>query len=265
MALLLYAVPVSAQVQRIAWDRQLDPSVTGYVVTVDGAQIALTTDLTVPWTPTAAYHRVCVASRAGARTGAPACLDYGVPPVPPLARQPLPTTGTPSRSGTYATSLVDCSGAIWSIAPTRQTLRGAQHFGNGFADKLLSLNCVIYADTTTAGWWKASLSPDAWTLIASDPRVVVPPPARPPVPPATPTKTFLVAPKICVMTDTKPDERTGWGVQFKVDGVNVGGRDTSSPFSRDVPYVPGPHVYEAVWTKTNVPSVTRAVKAQGCS
>ena len=106
--------------------------------------------------------------------------------------------------------------------------------------------------------WDNTAYATGWIYESTLAKVTVTPP------PPSPSNTFSVLPKTCVLADSKPDERTGWGVQFKADGVNVGGRDTTAPFSRDTPYVPGPHVYEAVWTKAGMASVTRTLKLTGC-
>jgi len=170
---------------------------------------------------------------------------------------------SPSPNGTYAPSIVDCAGVPWTMGSARQTLRSGVWFSNGLADKYLLLSCVVYVDAGAAGWFRSSFNPDAWTyLSAGDPRGSTGTP--PPPPPLPQPNTLTVAPKTCTISDTKPDARTGWGVQFAVDGVNVGGRDTGSPYSRDFPYTPGPHVHTATWTKTNVAAVTRTVTTQGC-
>jgi hypothetical protein len=129
--------------------------------------LTTTSAVFVPWTPTAAGHRVCVASIAGSVTGAPTCVNYGTPAQPPPQ----------------------------------------------------------------------------------------PPPVALPV--VTPTTCKISVPN-------KPDARAGWGVQFTWDGVNVGGRDTSAPYERSFSYVPGPHIGQAIWTKTGVPAVTSSVTTQGC-
>lgn len=156
-----------AQVAGIAWDASPDASVTAYAVTVDAAPLTTTSAVFVPWTPTAAGHRVCVASIAGSVTGAPACINYGTPAQPPPQ----------------------------------------------------------------------------------------PPPVALPV----------VTPTTCkISVANKPDARTGWGVQFTRDGVNVGGRDTSAPYERTTTYLAGTHVWQAIWTKSGEPSITILVTTMGC-
>lgn len=89
-----------------------------------------------------------------------------------------------------------------------------------------------------------------------------PPPPPPPVPTVAPP---VVTPTTCkISVANKPDARTGWGVQFTRDGVNIGGRDTTAPYERTVSYEPGPHTWQAIWTKSGLPAITVTVSTQGC-
>jgi hypothetical protein len=64
-----------------------------------------------------------------------------------------------------------------------------------------------------------------------------------------------------VLTDTKPDSATGWGVQFRfnnADGTytNIGSRDSTAPYTRTSVEKPvGTYRVSALWTRTGSPSV----------
>jgi len=75
------------------------------------------------------------------------------------------------------------------------------------------------------------------------------------VPPA-PTGTITVKsvrPQACDIrvTSTPPDTAGGWGVQFTLDGKNMGTRDTSSPYQRDKSNVATGTIVAGVWSKAD--------------
>ncbi len=93
-----------------------------------------------------------------------------------------------------------------------------------------------------------------------------PPPAPAPTPVPNPVPTSvqpIVVPSTCIISDSKPDSRTGWSVQFWRDSAKVNGVDQSYPYSRTVAYRPGTHVWQAVWTRAGV-TVTRTITITGC-
>jgi hypothetical protein len=73
-------------------------------------------------------------------------------------------------------------------------------------------------------------------------------------PPPTGTITIkTVRPQACDIrvTSTPPDQTGGWGVQFTLDGKNMGTRDTSSPYQRDKSNVTTGTIVAGVWSKSD--------------
>lgn len=84
--------------------------------------------------------------------------------------------------------------------------------------------------------------------------VVVPPP-----PPPVSTLLSTMTVRTCTLVlraDSTPDGTTGWGVQFRRNGVNHGTRDASAPFTRSATVNAGTYAVSAIWTKTGQPTVT---------
>jgi hypothetical protein len=76
----------------------------------------------------------------------------------------------------------------------------------------------------------------------------------PPTPP-DPTGEIViksVRPKSCDIrvTSTPPDATGGWGVQFTLNGSNMGSRDTSDPYQRDKSNVVTGTIAAGVWSKS---------------
>jgi hypothetical protein len=61
-----------------------------------------------------------------------------------------------------------------------------------------------------------------------------------------------VRPKSCDIrvTSTPPDNSGGWGVQFTLNGSNMGSRDTSDPYQRDKSNVVTGTIAAGVWSKS---------------
>lgn len=271
LSILLGACPAFAQtITGIAWNPSTTPGAS-YIVSVDGKSIgaaatAATDAAPFTWTPTGSFHTVCVTAVAGTVQSTPSCINYGTPPQP--SNQPPTVVITSPAGGSSVVSPVtihvtatDPDGSIAQVQCFRN--------GGGFPQALLGTDTTApyecaWSQSALGSWSLTAVATDNGGLSATSVSVAVTLVSTPPTPPPAPAPTFSVAPKICTLTDSKPDARTGWGVQFKADGVNVGGRDTTVPYSRDLPYVPGPRLYEAVWTKTGVPSVTRTITTQGC-
>lgn len=86
------------------------------------------------------------------------------------------------------------------------------------------------------------------------------------VPPPPPT--FTVALRTCTLAvslTSTPDGRTGWGVQYRVNGSSFGSRDTSSPFTATGSINPGSASVTAYWTKSGRPSVTQNLGTAICN
>ena len=84
----------------------------------------------------------------------------------------------------------------------------------------------------------------------------------PPPPPSTGTIEVSIAQCRYVVTDVSPDGTTsGWAVQFRRNGTNVGTADKSSPFSRTLTLSAVDATWDGVWTKGNAVSVIRPLPA----
>jgi hypothetical protein len=81
----------------------------------------------------------------------------------------------------------------------------------------------------------------------------------PPPPPPVSTLLATMTVRTCTLVlraDSTPDGTTGWGVQFRRNGVNHGTRDASAPFTRSATVNAGSYAVSAIWTKTGQPTVT---------
>jgi hypothetical protein len=66
------------------------------------------------------------------------------------------TTATPSPDGTKATSIVDSTGAAWTLGPNKETLRNGTHVGAGAASIYKYASRDVYALGTDSRWYKWS-------------------------------------------------------------------------------------------------------------
>lgn len=76
------------------------------------------------------------------------------PPVPPVEPPPAATTSPNNSLAPPLPSIVDASGATWTIGPSKETLRNGVHIGAGYGTKLLWYNAAVYAFGTDSAWYK---------------------------------------------------------------------------------------------------------------
>jgi hypothetical protein len=278
---------VAGQQATVLWDASPDADVAGYIVHL-GQQPGVFTQsydvgdtrqlggITYGYVAVSAYRRAQDGSKVEGPKS-PALLFGPAPaPTPTPTPQPTPTptpvpqpTPTVSANGTVippATQIVDVSGSVWTLNATGGLLQNGVPVGGGIFQVLLWWNNTLYGRAGTSAWYVYLNG--SWITAGTDPRGTtdpIPTPSPAPTPTPTPSPSTLTSsPKTCTVTDTKPDARTRWGVQFSRDGIAVGGRDADAPYSRDYPFTPGTHVMQAVWTKTGVAAVTRQITTQGC-
>lgn len=91
-------------------------------------------------------------------------------------------------------------------------------------------------------------------------------PPTPPPPADAFVATLTVSTCVAVAADDPPDATGGWGVQFILDGTNLGTRDTTKPYTKSRSGVAiGAHTFAATWTKTGATPVVRAPKVRTCT
>lgn len=76
-------------------------------------------------------------------------------PTPTATPTPAPSP-TPSTDGTKATEIVDSTGARWTLAINRETLRDGVHTGNGRGTIYKYLTAAVYVFGGDSNWWKWS-------------------------------------------------------------------------------------------------------------
>ena len=91
--------------------------------------------------------------------------------------------------------------------------------------------------------------------------------APPPPPPPAPVVQAVALVATCTVTATShpPDSAAGWGVQFTLDGTNLGTRDTSAPFERQRSGVAtGAHVVGGAWSRSGAVPVSMPLTSVVC-
>lgn len=128
--------------------------------------------------------------------GSPAPL-----PVPQPTPEPIPST-TPSPDGTKAGTIIDSTGATWTIGPQKQTLRDGTQAGGGQGTIYKVVDKTVHVLGLDSNWYKwagswSSVGPVEPGVVVPDP---LPAPAPTPVPPTPPTPTPLPQPAPTVPT-----------------------------------------------------------------
>ncbi len=163
---------------------------------------------------------------------------------------PAPTT--PSPEGTMvlpATKIIDSNLDVWTLStdtPYAKFLKNGVHIGEGYGTTLLWTGGKIYVigDDTQPQWylWTGTY----WSYYG---------PNKPPVPDTTAPSVSISAPAnnsttagTITVSATATDTNGITGVQFKLDGVNLGVEDTTSPYS-------------VSWNTVNTPNGTHVLTA----
>ena len=102
------------------------------------------------------------------------------------------------------------------------------------------------------------------TRTVSQACVPPPPPPPPVVLPVISTTMAATQCRLTVSADRSPDGTTGWGVQFRRSGTNIGSRDTAAPYTQIATVPSGSYAIEAVWTKSGAATLTQAVGTVTC-
>jgi hypothetical protein len=231
LAIMFSSAPAGAQTQLTAvWDPSPDPTVTGYVVALDGTVIGMTTGLTWgPFPATAPTHTVCVASSNGTLIGVANCATWGTP-----------SGGSMSAYGTTippASSIVDASGHVWTRDVSGAILIDGASAAGGFGDQILwwSDNRIYVKGGDQWFFWNGS----GWGMLNGgvDPRGTAPVNQTPSVSLVAPAATTLTAPAAMAIgaLASDPDGSVA-RVEFAVNGV-LFGTDTAAP-------------YEAMWSQS---------------
>jgi len=143
------------------------------------------------------------------------------------------------------------------------------------SDDSATASCVLQPDgtgvkTITEQWTRTGDVPETNGGLACAP--VATPRQRVescvPTPPPSVDKfvvSLTVATCVARAADDPPDTSGGWGVQFTLDGANLGTRATNAPFSRSRSGVAaGSHTFVATWTKSGAAPVVRTPKVGSC-
>lgn len=112
-------------------------------------------------------------------------------PTPTPTPQPSTSPGASSPDGTKATSIVDASGARWTLGPEKQTLRNGVQVGGGAGVIYKYISAVVYVlGTDNRTWFKWSGS--TWVEIgATEPQALPQPtPAPTPTPVSQPSPVY---------------------------------------------------------------------------
>ena len=137
------------------------------------------------------------------------------------------------------------------------------------SDDSATAQCVAGVKTITEQWTRTGDIPatngGAACLPVVSPRFRTAPCEMPPPAPVLQVTMRVNTCTVVATAPAPPDALGGWGIQFLLDGSNLGTRDTAAPYTRSRSSVtPGPHVVGGVWSKTGAPSVTLAAQTLAC-
>lgn len=138
---------------------------------------------------------------------------------------PPPPTKTPSPDGTKAVSIVDSTGATWTLGFEKQTLKDGVHMGRGAGSIYKWSGGTVYVLGTDVNWYKWTGS--LWSSVGPlEPGVSIPPPAPtpPPVPPPAPAPALVTRPVTWPKQVSKqnPIIEAQWKERYRLKGIREG-------------------------------------------